>query len=144
MGRSNSSRGKQHRHKEIYSVKPGNTGLYRVYKASIYSMQGIRAAWIHEAAFRQELILMVLLSPAAFFVGHGLTQQLMLLILSWLIVIVEILNSAIEAVVDRFGGEMHPLSGRAKDMGSAAVFIVLGLNAVVWFACIGQNWLGWW
>ena len=125
-------------------MKPGNTGLYRVYKASIYSMQGIRAAWIHEAAFRQELILMVLLSPAAFFVGHGLTQQLMLLILSWLIVIVEILNSAIEAVVDRFGGEMHPLSGRAKDMGSAAVFIVLGLNTVVWFACIGQNWLDWW
>lgn len=125
-------------------MKPGNTGLYRVYKASIYSMQGIRAAWIHEAAFRQELILMVLLSPAAFFVGHGLTQQLMLLILSWLIVIVEILNSAIEAVVDRFGGEMHPLSGRAKDMGSAAVFIVLGLNTVVWIACIGQNWLGWW
>ena len=125
-------------------MKPGNTGIYRVYKASIYSVQGIRAAWKHEAAFRQELILMFLLTPAAFWVGQGLTQQLMLIILSWLVVIVEILNSAIEAVVDRFGGEMHPLSGQAKDMGSAAVFISLGLNLVVWCACIGQNWLAWW
>jgi diacylglycerol kinase (ATP) len=61
-----------------------------------------------------------------------------------LVVIVEILNSAVEAVVDRFGGEMHTLSGRAKDMGSAAVFITLVLNGVVWLAVIGQNWLGWW
>jgi len=125
-------------------VKPGNKGLYRVYKAGIYSMQGIKAAWKHEAAFRQEVILMLLLTPAAFIVGTGLTQQLLLLVLAWLIVIVEILNSAVEAVVDRFGGEMHDLSGRAKDMGSAAVFITLVLNAVVWAAVIGQNWLGWW
>lgn len=125
-------------------MKPGNKGLYRVYKAGIYSMQGIKAAWKHEAAFRQEVILMLLLTPAAFIVGSGLTQQLLLLVLAWLIVIVEILNSAVEAVVDRFGGEMHDLSGRAKDMGSAAVFITLVLNAVVWGAVIGQNWLGWW
>ncbi len=125
-------------------MKPGNKGLYRVYKAGIYSMQGIKAAWRHEAAFRQEVILMLLLTPAAFIVGSGLTQQLLLLVLAWLIVIVEILNSAVEAVVDRFGGEMHDLSGRAKDMGSAAVFITLVLNAVVWGAVIGQNWLGWW
>ncbi|NCB58899.1 MAG: diacylglycerol kinase [Gammaproteobacteria bacterium] len=107
-------------------------------------MQGIKAAWKHEAAFRQEVILMLLLTPAAFIVGAGLTQQLLLLVLAWLVVIVEILNSAVEAVVDRFGGEMHDLSGRAKDMGSAAVFITLVLNAVVWGAVIGQNWLGWW
>ena len=113
-------------------MKPGNKGLYRVYKASIYSMQGIKAAWKHEAAFRQETILMLLLTPAAFIVGNELTQQLLLLVLAWLVVIVEILNSAIEAVVDRFGGEMHTLSGRAKDMGSAAVFITLMLNGVVW------------
>ncbi|ACQ93342.1 diacylglycerol kinase [Tolumonas auensis DSM 9187] len=125
-------------------MKPGNKGLYRVYKAGIYSMQGIKAAWKHEAAFRQEVILMLLLTPAAFIVGAGLTQQLLLLVLAWLVVIVEILNSAVEAVVDRFGGEMHDLSGRAKDMGSAAVFITLVLNAVVWGAVIGQNWLGWW
>ncbi|MBB6054856.1 MAG: diacylglycerol kinase [Gammaproteobacteria bacterium] len=125
-------------------MKPGNKGLYRVYKASIYSMQGIKAAWKHEAAFRQEVILMLLLTPTAFIVGAGLTQQLLLLALAWLIVIVEILNSAVEAVVDRFGGEMHTLSGRAKDMGSAAVFITLVLNGVVWGAVIGQNWLGLW
>ena len=125
-------------------MKPGNKGLYRVYKAGIYSMQGIKAAWKHEAAFRQEVILMLLLTPAASIVGAGLTQQLLLLVLAWLVVIVEILNSAVEAVVDRFGGEMHDLSGRAKDMGSAAVFITLVLNAVVWGAVIGQNWLGWW
>ena len=126
------------------NVKPGNKGLYRVYKASIYSMQGIKAAWKHEAAFRQETILMLLLTPAAFIVGNELTQQLLLLVLAWLVVIVEILNSAIEAVVDRFGGEMHTLSGRAKDMGSAAVFITLMLNGVVWGAIIGRNWLGLW
>ena len=125
-------------------MKPGNKGLYRVYKAGIYSMQGIKAAWKHDAAFRQEVILMLLLTPAAFIVGAGLTQQLLLLVLAWLVVIVEILNSAVEAVGDRFGGEMHDLSGRAKDMGSAAVFITLVLNAVVWGAVIGQNWLGWW
>ena len=125
-------------------MKPGNKGLYRVYKASIYSMQGIKAAWKHEAAFRQEVILMLLLTPTALIVGAGLTQQLLLLALAWLIVIVEILNSAVEAVVDRFGGEMHTLSGRAKDMGSAAVFITLVLNGVVWGAVIGQNWLGLW
>ena len=87
---------------------------------------------------------MLLLTPTAFIVGAGLTQQLLLLALAWLIVIVEILNSAVEAVVDRFGGEMHTLSGRAKDMGSAAVFITLVLNGVVWGAVIGQNWLGLW
>ncbi len=125
-------------------MKPGNKGLYRVYKASIYSMQGIKAAWKHEAAFRQEVILMLLLTPAAFIAGEGLTQQLLLLVLAWLVVIVEILNSAVEAVVDRFGGELHTLSGRAKDMGSAAVFITLVLNGIVWGAVIGRNWLGLW
>ncbi len=125
-------------------MKPGNTGLYRVYKASIYSAQGIKAAWQHEAAFRQEVILMLILTPAAFIAGQGLTQQLLLLVLAWLVVIVEILNSAVEAVVDRFGGEMHTLSGRAKDMGSAAVFITLMLNGVVWGTVIGRNWLGLW
>ena len=129
---------------EELTVKPGNKGLYRVYKASIYSMQGIKAAWKHEAAFRQETILMLLLTPSAFIVGNELTQQLLLLVLAWLVVIVEILHSAIEAVVDRFGGEMHTLSGRAKDMGSAAVFITLMLNGVVWGAIIGRNWLGLW
>ncbi|MFM5120530.1 diacylglycerol kinase [Aeromonas veronii] len=98
----------------------------------------------HEAAFRQELLLIVLLMPLAFFVGDGLNQILLLMVISWLVVIVEILNSAIEAVVDRIGSEHHELSGRAKDMGSAAVFIALMLNAIVWGALTGRNLLTWW
>ena len=97
-----------------------------------------------EAAFRQELLLIVLLMPLAFFVGDGLNQILLLMVISWLVVIVEILNSAIEAIVDRIGSEHHELSGRAKDMGSAAVFIALMLNAIVWGTLTGRNLLAWW
>nr|ATQ63377.1 diacylglycerol kinase [Aeromonas caviae]ATQ63382.1 diacylglycerol kinase [Proteus mirabilis]ATQ63393.1 diacylglycerol kinase [Escherichia coli] len=107
-------------------------------------MKGLSSAWRHEAAFRQELLLIVLLMPLAFFVGDGLNQILLLMVISWLVVIVEILNSAIEAVVDRIGSEHHELSGRAKDMGSAAVFIALMLNAIVWGALTGRNLLAWW
>ena len=125
-------------------AKPGNTGMYRIIKATGYSAQGLRSAWRHEAAFRQELILMVLMTPLAFLVGDGLTQKLLLLAVSWLVVIVEVLNSGIEAVVDRIGPEHHELSGRAKDLGSAAVMLSLGLTSVIWLAVIGQNLLGWW
>lgn len=120
-------------------MKPGNTGLYRLVKATQYSWQGIRAAWTHEAAFRQELILMIVLTPCAFWVGQTLAEKLLLVCLAWLIVIVEILNSAIEAVVDRFGHELHELSGRAKDMGSAAVLLVLLLNVIVWGTLLYQH-----
>ncbi|WP_216368140.1 diacylglycerol kinase [Aeromonas sp. 2692-1] len=98
----------------------------------------------YQAAFRQELLLIVLLMPLAFFVGDGLNQILLLMVISWLVVIVEILNSAIEAIVDRIGSEHHELSGRAKDMGSAAVFIALMLNAIVWGTLTGRNLLAWW
>lgn len=124
--------------------KPGNTGLYRIIKAARYSAQGLCSAWRNEAAFRQELVLMLVLTPLAFWVGEGLTQQLVLLLVSWLVVIVEVLNSGIEAVVDRIGPEMHELSGRAKDLGSAAVFLCLTLTLVVWFAALGKNILHWW
>lgn len=87
---------------------------------------------------------MVLMTPLAFLVGDGLTQKLLLLAVSWLVVIVEVLNSGIEAVVDRIGPEHHELSGRAKDLGSAAVMLSLGLTSVIWLAVIGQNLLGWW
>ena len=74
---------------------------------------------------------MLFLTPLAFVVGEGLTQQLLLLVVAWLVVIVEVLNSAVEAVVDRVGTEHHELSGRAKDLGSAAVFLALSLTVVV-------------
>ena len=120
-------------------AKPGNTGLTRIIKATGYSAKGLCSAWQHEAAFRQELILMLFLTPMAFVVGDGLTQQLLLLAVAWLVVIVEVLNSAIEAVVDRIGTEHHELSGRAKDLGSAAVFLALTLTVVVWSLTIVHN-----
>ncbi|MGL5975183.1 MAG: diacylglycerol kinase [Aeromonas sobria] len=125
-------------------AKPGATGVTRIINATGYSMKGLKSAWINEAAFRQELMLILLLMPLAFWVGDTLNQILLLVVISWLVVIVEILNSAIEAVVDRIGTEHHELSGRAKDLGSAAVFIALALNARVWGALVGRNRLGWW
>lgn len=82
---------------------------------------------------------MLFLTPMAFVVGDGLTQQLLLLAVAWLVVIVEVLNSAVEAVVDRIGTEHHELSGRAKDLGSAAVFLALTLTVVVWSLTIVHN-----
>ena len=125
-------------------AKPGATGVTRIINATGYSMKGLKSAWINEAAFRQELMLILLLMPLAFWLGDSLNQILLLIVISWLVVIVEILNSAIEAVVDRVGSEHHELSGRAKDLRSAAVFIALTLNALVWGALVGRNLLGWW
>ena len=87
---------------------------------------------------------MLFLTPMAFVVGDGLTQQLLLLSVAWLVVIVEVLNSAVEAVVDRIGTEHHELSGRAKDLGSAAVFLCLTLTIVVWGSVAARNLLGLW
>ena len=120
-------------------AKPGNTGLTRIIKATGYSAKGLCSAWQHEAAFRQELILMLFLTPMAFVVGDGLTQQLLLLAVAWLVVIVVGLNSAVAAVGDRNGAEHHELSGRAKDLGSAAVFLALTLTVVVWSLTIVHN-----
>ncbi len=125
-------------------AKPGNTGLYRIFKATGYSLKGLQSAWKNEAAFRQELMLMLVLTPLAFWLGEGLAQQLLLMIVAWLVVIVEILNSGIEAVVDRIGSEHHELSGRAKDLGSAAVFLCLTLTIVVWGSVAARNLLGLW
>lgn len=125
-------------------AKPGATGVTRIINATGYSMKGLKSAWINEAAFRQELVLILLLMPLACWLGDSLNEILLLVCISWLVVIVEVLNSAIEAVVDRIGAEHHELSGRAKDLGSAAVFIALALNALVWGALVGRNLLGWW
>ena len=125
-------------------AKPGATGITRIINATGYSMKGLKSAWINEAAFRQELLLILLLMPLAFWIGDSLNEILLPVCISWLVVIVEVLNSAVEAVVDRIGSEHHELSGRAKDLGSAAVFIALALNALVWGALVGRNLLGWW
>lgn len=104
----------------------------RIIKATQYSWQGLCAAYNHEAAFRQEIWLCLILVPLGLYLGEGGLEKAALVGSVLLIPVVEILNSAIEAVVDRFGDEMHELSGRAKDMGSAAVALVIGLVVVVW------------
>ena len=112
--------------------KPGNTGLKRVIKAAGYSWAGLKAAFKHEAAFRQELALCLVLIPTGLWLGQSGIERALLIGSLLLVLIIELLNSAIEAVVDRFGGEQHELSGRAKDIGSAAVFIALLNTVVIW------------
>jgi len=110
----------------------GNRGLTRIVKAAGYSWAGLRAAFKHEAAFRQELLLVVLALPLALWLGDNGVERALLVGSLMLILIVELLNSGIEAAIDRFGGELHKLSARAKDMGSAAVLFSLINAALVW------------
>ncbi|MDH5181750.1 MAG: diacylglycerol kinase [Gammaproteobacteria bacterium] len=113
-------------------MKPGKTGLARIIAATGYSWQGLVAAVKHESAFRQELILGILLTPAAIWLGRSAVEYALLIGALFLVLIVELLNSAIEAVVDRAGDEYHELAGRAKDMGSAAVMLGLFNVALIW------------
>lgn len=108
------------------------TGIKRIINAAGYSWQGLKAAFKHEAAFRQEVALLCLLVPTGIWLGDTNIERAMLLGSLLLVLIVELLNSAIEAVVDRFGGEWQELSGRAKDLGSAAVLLSLLLVVLVW------------
>ncbi len=117
---------------DVEMSKPGRKGIQRIFWATHYSYRGIRSAWQNEAAFRQESVLMLVLVPLAFWLGETVEQQLLLIGPCVLVVVVELVNSAIEAVVDRIGPERHVLSGQAKDMGSAAVFFCLLLVVVSW------------
>lgn len=110
----------------------GKTGLRRIVNAFGYSLSGLRAAWRHEAAFRQEVALACLLLPVAVLVPMPGVERALLAASVLLVIIVELLNSAVENVVDRISPEHHPLSGRAKDVGSAAVLMALALLAFVW------------
>jgi diacylglycerol kinase (ATP) len=112
--------------------KPGNTGLRRIVNATLFSLAGLSAAWRSESAFRQELMLCVVLVPVGLWLGQNAVERALLVGTCLLVLVVELLNSGIEAVVDRVGEELHPLSGRAKDFGSAAVFVALGMTLVVW------------
>ena len=110
----------------------GNTGLTRILKATVYSWQGLKAAYQHEQAFRQELLLSLVLIPLGFLLGDNGSEKALLIGSVLLLLLVEVLNSAIEAVVDRFGGEIHELSGRAKDMGSASVLLAIVMLVTTW------------
>ncbi|MDB2412728.1 diacylglycerol kinase [Litoricolaceae bacterium] len=113
-------------------AKTGYQGVTRIIKAAGYSAKGFRAAWKYESAFRQEVVLTATLIPLAFLLGRNPVEVGLLIASLLLVVIVELLNSGIEAVVDRVGDEPHQLSGRAKDLGSAAVFVALILTLVLW------------
>ena len=109
-----------------------NKGFTRVYKAAYYSYKGFRACFVNEAAFRQELVLALILVPLALWLPVSKMERIAMVSVVILVLIVELLNSGIEAVVDRVGYEKHELAGRAKDMGSAAVLMSLLLWAYVW------------
>ncbi len=120
-------------------MKPGTSGISRIIDATGYSLKGIKAAYIHEAAFRQEIALAVMLTVASFWLAENVYQWLVLVIPLLILLIVELLNSAIENTVDRIGDELHELAGRAKDMGSAAVMFSLLLIAICWSAVLWDH-----
>ena len=107
-------------------------GLDRLTKAVGYSIKGLHACWRHEEAFRQEVLLTACLFPLIFWVGRDLLDYAILISTLFLVLITELFNSAIEALTDRIGTEQHELSGRAKDLGSATVFLATILLTVVW------------
>ncbi len=110
--------------------QPG--GIRRIVRATSFSASGLRYAWATEAAFRQECVLACFLIPAAFWVSPSAVERALMIGVCLLVLIVELVNSAIEATIDRIGTDRHDLSGRAKDLGSAAVFVSLVLAVTVW------------
>ena len=115
----------------------------RLIKASAHSWAGLKATWSDEQAFRMEAVLGLILLPAVFWLGDSLVDYLLLFSSMVLVLIVEILNTAIETVVDRVGTEQSPLSKKAKDQGSAAVFVAMMFFVVVWLSMLAQK-LGFW
>ena len=116
--------------------KTNVTGLKRIINAAGYSWKGLTAAYKYEAAFRQELWLAIALIPAGLFLGETWKDKAALVCSLLFVLVVELLNSGIESVVDRIGDEHHELSGRAKDMGSAAVLLALIMAAIIWAAVL--------
>jgi len=115
------------------------TGIRRIWLALFYSIDGFRAAWKGEAAFRQEVVLAAVLLSLVFFVGQNAIEYCLLAGSVLLVLVVELLNSAVEATVDRIGAEKHHLSKNAKDMGSAAVLVSLMIVLFVWAVIILQR-----
>lgn len=120
-------------------AKVQKKGLVRIFNAYKYSMKGFKAGLENEAAIRQEFVLATILTIASVFVFDGVSQLILLIAMPWLTVVAELLNSGIEAVVDRIGTEYNELSGRAKDLGSAAVFVMLVLTLLTWVLILVNN-----
>ncbi|MBA0397015.1 diacylglycerol kinase [Stenotrophomonas maltophilia] len=107
-------------------------GPRRIFQAARWSWQGLRAAWLHESSFRLEVYLLILLTPVAVWLGQTPVERALLIGSMLLVLAMELANSAIEAVIERYGSEIHELAGRAKDMGSAAVFMLMMNVLLCW------------
>lgn len=121
--------------------KQSNTGWTHLKNATLFSWLGLRAAFQHESAFRQELAFLVILLPLAFFVGSDLLETALLILVLFIVLITELLNSGLEAIVDKTTPEKNELAGRAKDLGSAAVFVALTAVVTTWSLVIIKNFL---
>ena len=119
--------------------KSANTGLRHLFNAFRFSLSGFAAAYRFESAFRQELFLLLVALPAAYFLAQSVLEFVLLISTILFVMVVELLNSAVEAAIDRFGGEIHDLSGRAKDLGSAAVMLSLVITGMIWGALLIQR-----
>ncbi|KIP86222.1 DeoR faimly transcriptional regulator [Stenotrophomonas chelatiphaga] len=107
-------------------------GPRRILQAARWSWQGLRAAWLHESSFRLEAWLLLLFTPVALWLGDSAIERILMIGSMLLVLATELLNSAIEAVIERYGPEIHELAGRAKDMGSAAVFVLMMNVLLCW------------
>ncbi len=114
-------------------------GPRRIFKAAQWSLQGLRAAWLHESSFRLEVYLFVVLAPLAWWLGDTAVERILLIGSMLLVLSIELLNSAVEAVIERYGAEHHELAGRAKDMGSAAVFVLMMNVLLCWGLILGPR-----
>lgn len=124
-------------------AKPQQKGGWaRIARATRFSMRGLRAAWQREAAFRQECVAALVLLPCASLLAQTWTQAALLLGSVGLVLVVELLNSAVEATVDRIGEEPHELAGVAKDLGSAAVFASLVIAGLIWALVAADRFFG--
>ncbi len=114
-------------------------GPRRIFKATQWSLQGLRAAWLHESSFRLEVYLFIVLAPLAWWLGDTAVERALLIGSMLLVLSIELLNSAVEAVIERYGAEHHELAGRAKDMGSAAVFVLMMNVLLCWGLILGPR-----
>jgi diacylglycerol kinase (ATP) len=116
-------------------------GPRRIMLATKWSLQGLRFAWLYESSFRLEVYLFVVLGPLGLWLGQTPIERVLLVGSGLLVLSVELLNSAIEAVIERYGAEHHELAGRAKDMGSAAVFVLMANVVMTWALILGPRYL---
>jgi diacylglycerol kinase (ATP) len=117
--------------------------VFQIINAFKWSMKGLKAAWDFESSFRLEVYLFIVLAPLGLWLGNTGIEKALLVSSLILVLIVEVINSAIEAVVDRFGGERHELSGRAKDLGSASVFLADLIVLLCWACILGPAFMAW-